>query len=149
MNKAPIFEWDEEAGVAFCTLTDGRKSYIGTAKCHPNDEDMKGEKTGCEIAFMRAKIEALKDYRDEIKHKIAALEQLYYSMKHSKYFNEKSYENKMLQKQIYLNKFDLMTTKEIIDAEKQNLKDYINEKDKFYLKTRARRKERAEKANLN
>lgn len=59
---------------------------------------MMSEKTGCEIAFRRAKIEVLKSYRDELKIKLEALRQLYYSMNQSNKFNEKSYENKMLQR---------------------------------------------------
>lgn len=101
---------------------------------------MKSEKTGCEIAFRRAKIHAIQDYRDELKTKLAALNQLYYSMKHSTHFNEKSYENKMLQRQIRTIKFDLETTKEIIATEYKNLKEYIDNKDTFYKKTRAKRK---------
>lgn len=103
---------------------------------------MKSEKTGCEIAFRRAKIHAMQDYRDSLKIKLSALNQLYYSMKHSTHFNEKSYENKMLQKQIRLIKFDLDTAKEIIVSEQKNLKEYIDAKDNFYKNTRARRKNR-------
>lgn len=103
---------------------------------------MKSEKTGCEIAFRRAKIYAMQDYRDELKIKLSALNQLYYSMKHSTHFNEKSYENKMLQRQIHLIKFDLDTAKEIIASEQKNLKEYIDAKDNFYKNTRTRRKNR-------
>ena len=60
-------------------------------------------------------------------------------------FNEKSYENKMLQRQIRQINFDLATAKEMIATEQQNLRTYIKEKDEFYNKTRMRRK----KANSN
>lgn len=101
---------------------------------------MKSEKTGCEIAFRRAKIHAMQDYKNELKIKLSALNQLYYSMKHSTHFDEKSYENKMLQRQIRLINLDLDTAKEIITTEQKNLKEYINNKDNFYKNTRARRK---------
>lgn len=100
---------------------------------------MESEKTGCEIAFRRAKIEALKGYRDELKIKLKTLQQLYYSMNMSNKFNENSYENKMLQRQIRILKFDLDTTKEIIVNEKQNLKEYIKEKNNFYNTIRSKR----------
>ncbi len=149
MKNEPIFSWEEESGIASCILSDGEKIYTGFAQCHPDDGDMKGQKTGCEIAFRRARINALRGYRDELKIKLAALNQLYHSMDMSHCFNPKSYENKMLQRQIRMTKFDLDTTKEMIATEKQNLNAYIKEKDDFYRKTRARRIEREKKANSN
>jgi hypothetical protein len=139
MKYEPIFSWDEETGTASCILTDGKKTYTGIAMCHPDDEDMKGEKTGCEIALRRANIDVLKAYRDELKTKLAALNQLYYSMKHSTHFNEKSYENRMLQRQIRMTNFDLTVIKEDIATEQQNLREYILKKDIFYKQTRQRR----------
>lgn len=145
MKNEPIFNWDEEAGIASCILSDGEKVYTGFAQCHPDDEDMKGEKTGCEIALKRAKINALRGYRDELKIRLSALNQYYYSMNMSHRFNEKSYENKMLQRQIRQIKFDLDTTKEIITTEELSLRAYIKSKDVFYTQTRKRR----QKANIN
>ena len=145
MKNEPIFNWDEETGISSCIVSDGEKVYTGFAQCHPDDEDMKGQKTGCEIAFRRARINALRGYRDELKIRLSALNQLYYSMNKSTKFNEKSYENRMLQRQIRMINFDLATTKEMIATEQENLRTYIKEKDEFYNKTRMRRK----KANVN
>ena len=136
LNNAPTFYWDEETGMASCVMSDGHKTYIGTARCHEEDADMKSEKTGCEIALYRAKIKVLKEYRDELKIALQALKQLYYSMAHSTHFNEKSYENKMLQRHIKRTTFDLATAKEMIATEEQSLKTYLTEKDKFYAKIR-------------
>jgi hypothetical protein len=55
-------------------------------------------------------------------------------------FNENSYENKMLQRQIRSINFDLTTTKEIIASEEQNLREYLKNKDEFYVKIRKMRK---------
>ena len=145
MKNEPIFHWDEETGVSSCILSDGERVYTGFAHCHPDDEDMKGEKTGCEIALRRAKIAALRGYRDELKIRLSALNQYYYSMNMSCKFNEKSYENKMLQRQIRQIKFDLDTTKEMIAGEELSLRAYIKSKDVFYTQTRKRR----QKANIN
>ena len=145
MKNQPIFNWDEEAGVASCIFSDGEKVYTGFAQCHPDDMDMSSEKTGCEIALRRAKINALRGYRDELKTALKTLNQLYYSMNKSKRFNEKSYENKMLQRQIRQISFDLDTTKEMIAGEKLSLNAYIKSKDVFYVQTRKRR----QKANFN
>ena len=149
MKHEPIFNWDENAGVASCILSDGEKVFTGFAQCHPDDKDMSSEKTGCEIAFRRARINALRGYRDELKIKLKALNQLFYSMNKSYRFNEKSYENKMLQRQIRMIDFDLTTTKEMIATEEQSLRQYLSDKDKFYTKTRIRRIERAKKADNN
>ena len=145
MKNMPIFTWDENSGMSSCILKDGEHIFTGLAQCHPDDFDMKGEKTGCEIALRRAKINALRGYRDELKTKLSALNQLYYSMNKSKRFNEKSYENRMLQRQIRQIKFDLDTTKEMLASEELSLRAYIKSKDVFYTQTRKRR----QKANNN
>ena len=98
MKNQPIFEWDEDLGLASCILTDGENVFYGSAQCHSADSDMMNEKTGCEIAFRRARIESIKYYRDECKTKLAAVNQLYYSINKSKKFNPKSYESKMLRR---------------------------------------------------
>lgn len=141
MKHEPIFNWDPDTKTASCLLTDYKNHfYSGVAQCHPDDEDMMSEKTGYEIAFTRAKIHALQGYKNELRLKLSSLNQLYYSMKHSTHFNEKSYENKMLQRQIKLINFDITTTQEMIANEQQKLKEYINNKDEFYTKVRNRRK---------
>ena len=145
MRNEPIFHWDEESGKSACILSDGDKVYTGFAQCHPDDSDMASEKTGCEIALRRARINALRGYRDELYIRVSALNQYYHSMNMSYRFNEKSYENKMLQRQIRQIKFDLDTTKEMIAGEELSLRAYIKSKDVFYIQTRKRR----QKANNN
>lgn len=145
MKNMPIFSWDAETGTASCILSDGEKVFTGFAKCHPDDADMCGEKTGCEIALRRAKINALRGYRDELKIAAKTLNQLYYSMNQSTRFNKKSYENRMIQRQIRQINFDLATTKEMIVSEQESLRAYIKSKDVFYTQTRKRR----QKANIN
>ena len=98
---------------------------------------MMSERTGCELAFRRAKLQYYRTVRDaELRPALGALKQLYYSMKHSSNFNEKSYENKMLQRQIRLTEFDLATANEMIAYEYQGITDYIKGKDKLYQKIR-------------
>lgn len=139
MAKEPYFEWDKETGTAICILTDGEREFFGEAICHDDDLDMMNEKTGCEIAFRRAKIKAFKEKKRDLKLQLAALNQAYYSMNRSKNFNPKSYENRMLRRQIHLINSDLATFKEMITTEEQNLRTYITEKDKFYKHIRHNR----------
>jgi ApbE superfamily uncharacterized protein (UPF0280 family) len=61
-------------------------------------------------------------------------------MNKSSHFNEKSYENRMLRRQINRINFDLTTAKEMIATEKQELRDYLQKKDEFYTKIRRIRK---------
>ena len=141
MIKNTEFIWDEEEKIAQCVLLDdkGNKS-IGIAICHEDDYDMISQKTGQEIAYFRAKIEYLLNIRDnDLLPRLNALKQLYYSMKHSTHFNPKSYENKMLQRQIHLIEFDLATIKEIIAMERKSLKAFIDDKDKLYKSVRKHR----------
>lgn len=147
MIKQPIFSWQAQDGEAICVINDGKKTFYGAASCHPADEDMKSEKTGCEIALRRAKIKYYRYYRDSLKERLAALKQFYYTINRSKQFNEKSYENIMLQRQIRMIELDLATAREMIAGEEQDLRLYITEKDKFYNQIRKQR-ERRQKANI-
>lgn len=140
MKHEPFFEWDEDTGVATCVLVDGNNIFLGTAKCAPEDEDMKSEKTGMQIALYRAKIDYLRHLRDNVlKPRLAALKQLYFSMNQSSQFNENSYENKMLCRQIYLTDSDLSLIKEELTYTKQDLNFYLAEKSNFYKKIRENR----------
>lgn len=141
-NKNNInFSYDNEKTI--CTINYDNYTAIGIAKCHPDDLDMQNKNTGCEIALHKAMIQLYYYQKRALKNKLSALNQLYYSMKHSKHFNPKSYENKMLQRQINLIKMDLDTIKELITTTKENLKEYIQLKDDFYI---AIRKNRIKKA---
>ena len=144
MNKNIKFDYDN--GVSSCTMVVDGKTFTAYARCHPEDNDMKNQNTGFEIAFRRVSLLIYKARRDELKARLGALNQLYYSMKHSKKFNQKSYENIMLQRQIQITSDDLTTIKEMIAITKQNLKEYIDKKDEFYKAIRANR---AKKANNN
>lgn len=139
-----IYNWDEETGEAFCTIFNtvrGRdRLYTGTAFTHPDDADMKSELVGEQIAEWRAHIKMLQDYMiNEIEPGLAALKQLYYSMNRSKNFNPKSYEAKMLFRQIRIKEDDLAFCKQAIANTKHYIKEYIDRKDKNYQLIRKNR----------
>lgn len=140
MIKRPFFEWDAETGSALCILYYNDKVFVGQAKCHTSDMDMCSEKTGQQIALMRAEIKYLTHIKDnEILPALKALKQLYYSMNKSKKFNEKSYEVKMLNRQINLYEADYDNLKTVIYDKKQALISFIKKKDEFYQQIRANR----------
>ena len=137
MKQEPYIEWDAENKVATCLLYYNNQVFYGSATCHPNDYDMVSEKTGEHIAYLRALIESLKYRREnELKPQLAVLNQLYYSMNRSKYFNPKSYETKMLFRRINATKEDLKQTNLLITKYKLELQDFIEQKDIFYKKLR-------------
>ena len=136
----PIFHYDKETGCSTCVIETKYGKFSGTACCHPNDMDMASEKVGCEIAYSRAAIDSLKYERDNvIKPSLKALKQLYYSMNRSKRFNPKSYEYKMLKRQIECWEFDLAVIGDMIDTERTWIRDYINTKEALYQNIRANR----------
>ena len=63
------FYWDDERGTCRCTVSDGDNKYIGMAFCNPVDFDMKSQKTGEEIAYNRALINALKAKKKEVNNR--------------------------------------------------------------------------------
>ena len=146
----PRFGWDPQNGFATCILSDGKNTFVGQAECAEEDMDMISEKTGCTIALMRAEIEYYIHVRDnEILPALKALKQLYYSMNRSKHFNEFSYENKMLRRQIHQKETDLAVIKQMLNDEKQELKTMIEEKDYFYKRVRANRSAQADSVGQN
>ena len=136
--KEPIFTYED--GHAKCIAEDslGRK-FIGEAWCAEEDKDFENIMTGSTIAEKRAQIQAARVYRDDLKIKLRALNQLYYTMKNSTHFNPKSYENKMLHKQIRLLSGDLEIAKHQLAVLKLDLYNYINDKEILYIKLRKRR----------
>ena len=136
----PIFHYDKETGCSTCVIETKYGKFSGTACCHPDDMDMASEKVGCEIAYSRAAVNSLKYERDNvIKPSLKALKQLYYSMNRSKRFNPKSYEYKMLKRQIECWEFDLAMIGDMIDTERAWIRDYINTKEALYQNIRANR----------
>lgn len=140
MTKEPVYTWD--GVLATCTIIDeSGRTFVGEAVVHEKDMDFASEKTGCTIATTRAAIKYLQSVkRDSLKPQLEALKQLYYSMKHSKNFNPKSYENRMLQRQISIKETDIHTINLEIQKHREFLVNYLNDKETFYQAARRRRK---------
>lgn len=127
-------------GRSVCTIEYKGICFIGDAKCHEQDNDFKSEKTGLQIAEIRANIKLLQFRRDtEIKPQIKILKHLLHNIQSSKYHNPKAYESIMIRKQLKALQADLNEINGIINDEKKYLKDYIDKKDDFYNKIRAKR----------
>lgn len=140
MKKEPSFCWDPETGSALCVISDRNNTYYGTATCAPEDRDMMSEKTGCEIAYRRAIISALRSKRDELKSQYKGLEIYYHTINHSKYFDENSYPVRRLISHMALLKDDIDTLQEEIAISQHYLTAYLKGKAEFYKKIRENRK---------
>lgn len=139
--QEPLFSWEQETGIASCTIRYKDFIFTGYAMCSPEDEDMKSKLTGQDIAYRRALIKYLIHVRDcELKPAIAALKQYYYTMKHSKYFKENSYEIIRFNKHLKSYEENLQSIKEEILEEKIALQRLILTKDAYYNKIREKRK---------
>lgn len=138
------FYWDEERGMCRCTVMDKGIKYNGFAFCHPTDLDMKSQKTGEEIAYNRALISALKAKKKELKLELRGLLGYYYAIQHNPQFNSKSYEARMLYRQIRMRQDDIESVDEEIDSLDFYISSYIKEKDKFYAAIRQMRQKNAQ-----
>lgn len=137
----PRYTWDESTRTATCILIRGKdgREYIGTATCHPDDEDMMSKMTGFSIATLRAELEELKDMRREIEITVKSYAHLYSIMSKSKKFNSESYEARTLRRKLYHAQEDLACMRESILDKKAEIKWYIDEKEKFYTTIRKNR----------
>lgn len=126
-------------GSSCCIIKYKDFEFVGEAQCHPDDMDFESERIGLQIAETRATIKAMRFVRDfEIKPQLKILQHLYGNMKTSTHYNPKSYEAKMLRSQIQAIENELAATNNAIADERKFLKDYIDGKDKFHQKLRAR-----------
>lgn len=140
MKNSHQFYWNDKTGTATCILKTRRGTYCGIAECSVVDTDMKSEKTGQEIALRKATIEALKDVIKEYRLKLKTLNQFYYTVNKSKYFNDQDYVPRRLVLLISKIEKDIENLKAQIEYEKNSLKEYTESKDEFYKKIRKNRK---------
>lgn len=142
MNKQPDFTWNNESGTSSCILSDGVNEFIGIAMCCDDDKDMISEKTGCTIALFRAEIAYYKHMRDnEIKPALNALNHLKSIITSNSKFNPKSYEYRRLISQINQKEDDLTVIKKLLKDKREELKEYIDSKEKCYQRIRYHRHE--------
>ena len=146
MIGEPIFNSNEHRVTTTCTISDGQNTFIGTAKCHPNDRDCMSEYTGCEIAERRCKIKILQHIKNnQIIPQIQAYEHLISTMLNSKQLNPQSYEFKRIKAEYdnLLNQYTAIKNK--IKYSQSKLREYIFNKEsvnKFLRLRKATEKEK-------
>ena len=144
MAKDKIIErYNEKDGIASCTLTYRSASgqdivALGTALCHPQDQDMKSQITGEFIARGRAVIAmAQRINAEELKPGLVALQHLLSTMDHGGY-DMNSKEIKRIKKEIKNFEDDIKYNKSIIEEERKLLREYIDGKEEVYQEIRAK-----------
>lgn len=128
------YYYDPETKQSGCRIADTNgKQYIGVARCHPEDEPYANEYIGLTIAEARAEIHALRNFRDnELIPVVKTLTHLQTNMKTSKFYNPKSYEARMLRRQLKIKENELIAIKEEIINLQTFINNYIAEKDKLH-----------------
>lgn len=137
--------YDKDSGVSTYIIEYESQYFTGIAHCAPEDADMQNEKTGINIAQRRAIIKLFQYRRNELKHKLAALNQLYYSVNKSKKYDSHGYMENMLEHQRQQIQDELNLMKDTLKNEQQSLQQYLKNKDEFYKRIRANRN----KDNIN
>lgn len=129
--KQPEFYFDEGTGLTTAKVYYKNNCFVGEAWCHPDDEDIMSEFTGCELALKRANIQVMQWIKNnELIPEIKALKHLKsLQEQHEETLFEKSY--LITLREILRLENDLTTLKEMIALEKQELKSYIDAQDKF------------------
>lgn len=143
-------KYSYDHGNSIFTIYYKGNSFVGTAICHDDDKDMESKIIGLTIAEARATLAYLRHIRDnELRPQLASLKQLMYSMNHSKQYNRKSYEARMLYRHIQMYEEDLKNIKQEISRIKFHLFHYIKEKDELHQILREKRKAKSDQEIIN
>lgn len=137
ITKPASFSYDSATGKTTCIIKYKNTEFVGEAQCHPDDNDMQSERVGCYIAEMRAAIKYLQHIKNnELRPKLEVLQHLESVYTVSPHCDNESYELIILRRQIRFVLRELATAQNEIAMVKQNLKEYIDLKDKLYQKIR-------------
>lgn len=146
MKRLPDYTWDQETGIATCRYIDKfNREFTGTAVCHPEDEDIKSWRSGYTIAEYRTRIALAKAKNNDAKIAYEAVRQIYYSIKHSKNYNDDSYEAKMIKHQLKLRQEEVAQTKSDYKLLKADFRLYMRKKDELNQKYREQKDSQLDK----
>lgn len=137
--KYPVYTWDEKIGVATCTFAYKNERFVGKARCHPEDEDMKNKLTGSTLAEWRALIKLLKFQKKELVTELHGIKVFYNTIKDSKLVNSTGFEMRMLRACIKEYEAEIKEIKEEIAYISDSIKNYIETKNNLYALVRKKR----------
>ena len=134
--------YNYEDTVASCIIRDNQDNvYYGMAVAHPDDIDMANEKTGLTIAKTRAQTQFITYKISQLREQLKSLQHLENCMLQSKHYNQKSYEARMLHRQIKIKENQIKTLVNERLELREDLYRYLQKKEEFYKKIRKQRKE--------
>ena len=139
--REPKFTYLEDVGIVSCIIEDKNKYYYGDAFCHDEDMQFFSKRTGEQIAASRAYLEYLKDIRDTIKTELKAFKHFYSCIKQHQNFNENEYSVRFLLRTIKKLEIELKEAQSAVIEERNNLKLFLDSKDKLYREVEKRRAE--------
>lgn len=127
MSKAKYkYEYFPETRRSVTWLYDKKfhKWYKGEAVCHPDDKP--NESIGRALSQYRAQYKILQDIRDnELVPQIEVLKHLVANMETSKHYNPKSYEARMIRRQLKIKEQDLKSVKDMLARLHDTISEYI------------------------
>lgn len=127
------YTYDETTGITTCEIRKKYgKRYVGTATCHEDDKSYQNEHTGRNIAEKRAFLVELTELIKTLDAEIKIITNLYKEISCGKAFNADSYEAKKMRTKIEEMMQDKNDAIMIREKCKEELKNYINEKNKIY-----------------
>ena len=117
------FKHYEASGLTICRMPIKGKLYIGTARCHPEDEY--SERVGKRLAYDRASIKYLCEQRDIMVCELKGLKHLLSIYDQSSKTNKEGYEYKMLLQQINVLSEEIEGLRFVIKEAKEVDKGYV------------------------
>lgn len=128
------FSENKVTGVITCTIEDSGITVTAKAKCHPEDKPYYSSTFGSELAYARAEIKYYKKFiRNIYVPRLQTLKHIHHILYSSDKYNEAS--RRLLLRQIQLTRRDIEVVKEVIATLEQYVTGYINQKEKFNIRT--------------
>lgn len=133
------FYYDQEKHMTICERVAKNKTYKGISRCHPNDWDFESELLGQHYSYTRSIIQELCTKRDEARAQLKAMIHLYSILEQNLDVNLESVECYTVRRQIKILERDIKDYQFEIRSLRDELRDMIARKDKFYKQVRERR----------
>ena len=147
--KKTIYSWDEDTGVATCSIFYQDKEYKGQAICHQEDKDFQSRLIGSDLAYLRACIKLLQGIKQSKRDELKGVKSVYYSLTPSPRFNPNSFETHMIKQRIEELEEDIEVSKSLIQNLQTQIKKSIDTSDEFYKSVRKDRERRAKAQTEN
>ena len=121
------WNYSYNSGHAKATLLLNGRKFIGEAHLHPEDVSIESQRSGYTLAEMRAGIKVLQHHiQNELKPALKALKHLNCCIQQSKSYNPKSYEARMLTRNLRLLDEELQDCKGELNILKDQYHAYLN-----------------------